>query len=252
MGILEQVTQMKSQGISEKEITIRLRDQGISPKEINDAFNQSKIKSAVSNDPITQDMESSVMEQPPEPPKPQYSREQIKTQERPEEELYIPQPQPEQAPPQIQEFPEQEAYDPGYPQEPLAPPVQEFYPQEGYGDYIEDTNMANTDTMLEISEQVFSEKIKKFQKQLANLNEFQALAEIKLENTSTRLKRIETSFDQLQIAILQKIGTYGKNLATTQKEMNMMQDSFRKMVKPLASRTKPKRKPIKRKTYRKK
>ena len=262
MGILEQLMQMKNQGIPEKEIISQLRKQGSSPKEINDALNQSRIKNAVSNDPMNEGMESSIMEQPPEPPKPQYSREHIKTQELSEEDLYTPQPKEpenfqEPIPPKIQEFPEQETYNTRDPQEQPLRPSQEFYPQEGYGEYVENTNMADTSTMLEISEQVFSEKIKKFQKQLTSLNEFQALSKIKLENISSRLKRMETSFDQLQIAILQKVGTYGKNLETTQKEMNMMQDSFRKMVNPLVNKTASKRKiihkkPVKRKISRKK
>ena len=47
MGVLEQVSQMKSQGIQEQEIISRLNQQKISPKEINDALNQSRIKDAV-------------------------------------------------------------------------------------------------------------------------------------------------------------------------------------------------------------
>ena len=246
MGILEQVTQLKNQGISESEITIKLQEQGVSPKEINDTFNQLKIKHAVSNNPIGQEMESSIMEQPPTPPKPSYTQNNVKTKEYGEEDLYVPQPPKEEpmqepTPPKIQEFPDQETYDPTRQQQP--PQMQEFYPQEGYGDYVESSSTTNTDTMLQISEQVFSEKIKKFQKQLNDTREFKALAQVKLENISSRLKRIETSFDQLQIEILQKIGSYGKNLETNRKEMDMMQNSFRKMVNPLAdnaARKKPK------------
>jgi len=47
---------------------------------------------------------------------------------------------------------------------------------------------------------------------------------------SERLKKIETTMDKLQIAILEKVGSYGQNLDGIRKEMSMMQDSFSKMV----------------------
>jgi len=249
MGILEQVTQLKNQGIPENEITTKLRDQGVSPKEINDAYNQLNIKHAVSNNPVGQEMESSIMEQPPTPPKPNYPQVGAQTKEIDGGDLYAPQPpkqetEQEPIPPKIQEFHEQETYNPTLQRDP--PQMQEFYPQEGYGDYVESSSTNNTDTMIQISEQVFSEKIKKFKNQLNDTREFKALAQVKLENISSRLKRMETSFDQLQGEILQKIGNYGRNLETNRKEMDMMQDSFRKMVNPLADKAiKKKRKTTK-------
>ena len=57
MGVLEQITQMKKEGVDDTKIVNRLQEQGISPKEINDAISQSQIKSAVSNEeptPITE------------------------------------------------------------------------------------------------------------------------------------------------------------------------------------------------------
>ena len=44
MGTLDQVTQMKNQGVPENEIINRLQEQGVSPKAIGDAMDQSKIK----------------------------------------------------------------------------------------------------------------------------------------------------------------------------------------------------------------
>ena len=37
--------------------------------------------------------------------------------------------------------------------------------------------------------------------------------------------------DKLQLAILDKVGSYGKNLDIVKKEMQMMQDSFGKVMK---------------------
>jgi hypothetical protein len=194
MGVLEQITQMKNQGIPDDEIVSSLQEQGASPKEINDALSQSQIKNAVAG----------------------------------EEEMYGQPPAPEQ---QYQEMPElpqadQETYAPqsqGYDQ------PQETYAQDNYGGYPSETGM-DSNTMIEIAEQVFSEKIKKIQKQTDILSEFRTLGISQIENVSERLKRMETTIDKLQIAILDKVGSYGDNLNSIKKEMSMMQDSFGKVV----------------------
>ena len=89
--------------------------------------------------------------------------------------------------------------------------------------------------MIEVSEQVFSEKIREIQKKVEGMNEFKTLAQTKIEDIANRLKRIETTIDKLQIAILEKIGSYGKNLDGIKKEMSMMQDSFGKVVNQAVS-----------------
>jgi len=212
MGVLEQITQMKNQGIPNQEIVNQLQQQGVSPKEINDALNQAQIKSAVSDTGTTQEIQSSAMSQSPplheqSPPAPQ-------TQE-----IYAPQPQQES-------YSSQEYY-----------PQQEYYQGGGYDDYAPEGT--NADTMIEIAEQVFSEKIKKIQKQVAEINEFKTLAQTKIDHTAERLKKIETTIDKLQIAVLDKVGSYGKNLEIIKKEMSMMQDSFGKMVKHTTTKHTP-------------
>ena len=210
MGVLEQITQMKNQGIPDQEIVSNLQEQGVSPKEINDALSQSQIKNAVSNTGNIEEMQPATTGQNPPAPSPQEQGSYIpKTQEMPElpstqQEMYAPQSQQEY--PQQQELYQQDdAYN---------------YPAEGVG----------SDTIIEIAEQVFSEKIKKIQKQVEDINEFKTLAQTKIDNTSNRLKKIETIIDKLQIAILEKIGSYGKNIESIKKEMSMMQDSFGKVV----------------------
>ena len=204
MGILEQITQMKNQGMPDEEIASKLQEQRISPKEITDAMNQSKIKSAVSD---TDDMQPSIMQSTPTP-----SREEVYT-------------------PQTQES-EQEDYSAQ-----SESPQQGYYPQEGYEEYSASAGN-NTDTMIEVAEQVFSEKMQKIQNQLEKLNEIQTLSQVKIDSTAERLKRIETIIDNLQISILDRVGSYGKNLDNIKKEMSMMQDSFRKIPKTTSQITK--------------
>jgi len=239
MGVLEQVTEMKNQGIPEDEIVNKLQEQGISPKAINEALGQSNIKTAVSGE-REEEIEPSIRgETPPEPPATKQTY-MPSTQEIPEHEVENHMPA------------TQEAY---------YPPQEEYYPEEGFGGYGGYGGYgagADTDTFIEIAEQVFSEKIKEIQKQLEDVTEFKSLAQIKLDHATERIKKIEATMDRLQMAILEKIGSYGRTLESIKKEMSMMQGSFGKMVGKVAAKhhapyhTPVHKKPVPRKTTRKK
>ncbi|VVB83479.1 Uncharacterised protein [uncultured archaeon] len=207
MGALEQVTKMRNQGVPDSDIIRSLTQQKISPREINDAMKQAQIKDAVS-DFDNEDLEQSEMpEEAPAPMEQEY--------ETPEEQDYAPAPQ--------EEYPPQES---GYSaQEQIYPPQSSAYAEYSQGG-------TDTDTVIEIAEQIFSDKIRKPQNQIDAVSEAAAMLQSKLENVSERLKKIETIIDKLQIAILEKIGSYGQNLEGIKKEMSMMQDSFSKMVSP--------------------
>ena len=188
---------MQNQGIEENEIIQSLKEKGVSPKEISDAFNQSKIKNAVSN----------------------------------EDNYY-----PEQAYPQAQEV--QAPYTTQEIQE-YAPQAQQYQQEPYQQEYYEGGQMsggADTDTIIEIAEQVFQEKSSKMQSQLNNFNEIKNLLQSNVANLSERMKRIETTIDKLQISILNKVGSYGENLESIKKEMSMMQDTFGKMINQVANK----------------
>ena len=209
MSVLEQITQMKTQGFPEEEIIKKLQDQGVSPKAINDALNQTEIKKAVSNEEGEEYAEYEMS-----PKTTPSSQGGIKTQEIPDENIYSPQPQEEYYPQEYSQYQQEDsAYAPGF----------------------------DTNTIIEISEQVFSEKIEKIQKQVDEFSEFKSLAESRIYNISERIKRIELTIDKLQSAILEKIGSYGNNLESVKKEMSMMQNSFSKMINPLAERAEEKK-----------
>lgn len=199
MAVLEQVLNMKRQGIPDEQIISELKQSGISPKEINDALKQAQIKNAVTD--YGDEMQPSMMAQG-EVPTPN---------------------QPSQT------------YQPGnYESAQQAIPQQEYQPQEQQyyapGVAAEYSAEMDTDTIIEVADQIVSEKTKKIQEQLENTSEIAALLKTKTENISERLKKIETIIDNLQIAILEKVGSYGQNLENIKKEMSMMQDSFSKMV----------------------
>lgn len=255
MGVLEQITSMKEKGVSEEEIVKNLRNQGVSPNEISEAMSQSKIKSAVSSEQESNSQEG--MEPSMMPPQKQESKDwdHLPTENISDEDL-TPPPKPqnlEQLPSQkkykqmTREFSEDQEESQDYIpkpessfQEQYSPPTQEYQPSysEDYNtDYY---NESNTDTMIEISEQVFSEKIKNIQRQVDEFNEFKNISEVRIEDISNRLKRIETSIDRLQVDILEKIGSYGRGIENINKEMGMMQETFGKVVNNLADKSEKK------------
>ncbi|MEK6875761.1 MAG: hypothetical protein AABX30_03685 [Nanoarchaeota archaeon] len=218
MGVLDQVMYLKNQGVSEDEIIRNLQQQGISPKIISDALGQADVKRAISSseDPMTEEMQPSILQeeseavpssqdQPLETYQPQQLTREISSPQQYSPQEYIPQEQYYQPQEQYQDYSSQPQYSGG-----------------GYG--------FDTDTIIEISEQVFSEKIKILQEQISSMNEFKVITNAKIENIAARLKRIEAIIDKLEIAILGKIGSYAGSIDSIKKEMSMMQDSFSKMI----------------------
>ena len=207
MGALDQIRQMRREGFSEQEISDSLQEQGISPASITDAFSQARIKDVVEGEAQMQENDFTPGEIPlgPEAPSP-YSV--PVPQEMPQGQYYSPQ-------------------EPSYPQQ----ETESYSPQEGYE---ESQGEFGTDPIIEIADQVFEEKIKKLSQQISNFKEFSAIAETKFSNFENRLKKIESIIENLQIKILEKIGSYGEGLESIKKEMSMMQDSFSKTLPILA------------------
>jgi hypothetical protein len=256
MAVLEKVTQMKKRGLSDEQIIQKLREERVSPREIRDAMNQSQIKNAVS---MNEEMQPSMMEAPSpegEAPVSQEVSNQNKFQPQKQERAYQPEYTPGSYMPKTKEIPEEEVYAPQQgeyyapqPQETQQYSRQEYQPQEyqqGYSQPYQES--ISTDTIIEISQQVFSESMKNVLKKIDEFSEFKTLSQSKIDNTLERLKRIEAIIDKLQISILERVGAYGKSLDEIKKEMSMMQDSFSKIVNPLVdqseesfSRSKPKK-----------
>lgn len=199
MGVLEQISQMRNQGMDDENIVRNLQERGVSPKAINDALNQAEIKKAVSDEEFAA-------------PAPSQQRQQ-------------------QYAPRTQEM-ENQNY-----QQQEEPPQQEYYsPQQGYADYSQEGGGFDTSTIMEVAEQVFNEKMQKFQKQIKDVADFKTIAETKIDSLGERMKRIENLIDKMQMEILEKVGSYGKGIENIQNELGMMQDSFGKVINPLADR----------------
>jgi len=106
MGVLEQIMQMKNQGMGNEEIAASLREQNISPKAITNALNQAEIKNAVSDisgeaGPYETGERSEYPDQipvapSPNQPYPAQNIQEMPTQQPPEPEVYAPQTSQEQ------------------------------------------------------------------------------------------------------------------------------------------------------------
>ncbi|MBS3084361.1 hypothetical protein J4411_00415 [Candidatus Pacearchaeota archaeon] len=226
MTLTDRILDLKRQGTPDYEIEMRLRNEGVSPMEINDAMNQSKIKEAVSGEGnySKKGMVPSIMGG---------SEEEEKRQEEPEEEdTYTPSP----APSQNQTYSDYSAQEPG--QSPYPPyysdssSEEEYYEEtpseENYENNPQNYPM-NSETIIEVAEQVFFEKVKKIEEDLKKLKEFMTVSAPAIEDIDERLKRIEKNFDKMQIAILDRVGSFGKNIDSLKKEVEMVEDSFEKL-----------------------
>ena len=217
MTLTQRVSEMKKRGLSEMSIEEKLKEEGISPLEINDAMNQSKIKEAVEGEGnfSRQGMVPSIM-----------GEDSGET----DEETYAPSPEPEDSGDYQNYSSQEERADPYDSDEETAEEYSSL-PEGDVNSYGAPSYAMNSETMIEVAEQVFSEKIKKAEDDLKKLKEFMAISAPAVEDLDERLKRIEKNFDKMQIAILERVGSFGKNIDSLKKEVEMVEDSFEKLNK---------------------
>lgn len=213
--ILDQISQMKKQGIPANQIIQNLRQQGISPKEINEALSQSEIKNEItSQENQMYDMQPSISAQNSFDDQTTSNQQDNYQQSYPEYHQGF-------SEPQTQEYINKNAenYEYNYPE----------YQQQGGSDI---------ETINDISSQIVEEKIKNFKKEFSNFINFKKESENKIEEIDKRLTKIEEKFEELQMAIIRKVGDYGEEIRNLSKEMKYTQDSFGKIINPLAEKAK--------------
>ena len=201
MDSLNQAIELKRQGATDQEISQVLSQQGTSPKEILETIDKLNARNTI------REIDTMQEQYPPEGYDSVY----------------------QQNPGYDQQY-----YDQGY-QGGYAPEqAQEFYPQEGY----DLAGAGDSNLIIELAEQVFSEKIQKIQKQMDELSEIKAVMQVKIDSISKSVERIENIINSLQTAVLEKVGSYGQNLNSIKKEMEMMQDTFSKTLPELVKNKK--------------
>jgi hypothetical protein len=220
MAALERVMQMKSEGYTEPQIIDALKGEGVSPKEIYNALTQSTIKSELSQAPMAEQSTegyspSGVMQDQVDNT---YQQEQ--TQD------------PNQKYPEYQGYGEQNN---AYSQEPVPQEASGQYPQyQQYPEYqAPQQQQTDIETINEIAEQIVEEKTVELKKQISSFKNYNEETKAEFERINKKLEKMENNFNELQVAILRKIGEYGENIKNISSEMHETQDSFSKILNPL-------------------
>ena len=250
MVVLGKISEMRRQGLSTSQIMQSLREQGVSPKEINEALTQHEIKSEIESEispaPRAEPVPENVQETEAFPKttkpvsdyegmQPSISSAQIPTPQSPQQIPQYPEPEYEE----YQQPAQYEYQEYQYPQRPQTqyPESQAQYPESptpGY-DYQEYLPPQSTDieTINDIASSIIEEKTKNLKKELSVLTKFKNEIEEKVSDLDKRLVKIENSMENLQFAIIKKIGGYGEDIKKISKEMSSQRESFSKILDPL-------------------
>ena len=199
MGLLDIIKEMQDQGISNQGIFENLQRQGYKPTQINDAINQLKI-TIQPMDTQNQTQQYAFNQQQDFNQQPNFNQEQQYTENQ-------------------QNYPQEDYYT----QTPQAYSGEEYYQQPSF----------NTETITEITEQVISEKFREYNKRTGDIVSFKNTIQDKVDDINTRLKRIESTIDKLQQAIIQKIGEFGENTQIIKKDLESLHDTTSKLMNPL-------------------
>lgn len=92
------------------------------------------------------------------------------------------------------------------------------------------------ETISEIVDQLLAEKLKRINESISILIDFKISIETKITDVNSRLKKVEDQLDSIRDSVIGKIGNYGRQIETVNREIEAMQDSFGKMVNPLTER----------------
>ena len=243
MPIIEQINQMRQQGLNDGEISQRLQEQGVSPLEINEAFDQSNVKSAVSGfyqgDSSNQNPQQQISPQQMQPSMMQPQERDVmpipqmhQTKNIPGQEEYYQQMQPPVNMTKEMQMPEEQmtplmSQEGGY----NYPEYEQYgsaYPQYEY------SQGTDTETMTEIARQITEEELDKIKKQVQEFTKFKIETKGRISNIDERLRRIEIIIDRLQASIIGKIGEQWETISNLKNEMQATQESFSKVLTPFS------------------
>jgi archaellum component FlaC len=212
MALLERITQMKQQSLSDSQIAGILSEEGISPRDINEALSQSKIKSAVSTG-SGEDMQPSIMSNNTESSS---SAVPDSSGQMPNAPVYN---QASRA--SVQAYAQEQQ--PAYPSEQYAYPEQGTYYQQS----------TDIETVRDVAKQVVEESLQKIKEEITTLSRMKSDLKFEIQNIENRLVRIESIIQELQSSIIRKMGQYGESIASISQEVRATQDSFSKVINPL-------------------
>ncbi|MEN9626528.1 MAG: hypothetical protein RL557_856 [archaeon] len=216
MAVLEIISQMKGNGTPTAQIIQSLKEQGYSPKEINEALSQSEIKSElIRTNQVSPQQDIPQQFEPGELQPSIESQAQMPPSEPAQEQQY-PEYNPQQYPQQ-----EQEQY-----QQPM--PVQ--YPE------YQSPQSIDYETIGDLATQIIDEKMKDMKKELSLATKFRKNMTEKINEIENNLQKLENTLNELQMALIRKMGSYGEHVETIANELKATQNSFSKMINPIMNR----------------
>lgn len=208
-GALDAITDLQKKGLTDAEIISQLRSMNYSSQEITDAINQIKIKSAVNE---KEGMQPSIMESEAE-----------------EAEMPVPTPLKKKKTKPIQAA------------QPQYPAYQQYsgYASEGYEQPQQPASAgADIETIEEIAEEIVSEKFSEIRDKISGILDLRENMETKINNLNDRLKRIESTIDGMQTALLGKVQEYSQDIRSLGSEMRAVEGAFGKILNPLVDNVK--------------
>ena len=259
--VIEQISQMKQQGVPTNQIIQNLKQQGVSPKEINEAMSQSEIKTEITNNQgIFPGTPQTSAQQPPAQPntgaQPTPATQEgggLSVQQTPSTAQM--QPSIGQQPAATQDPTTMNTQQPGMEmgtapqmsQQGFSEPAtqdysqyQEYAPEgdEGYYPEYQQPGGADIETINDISSQIIDEKTKHFKKEFSEFTSYKKESHNKIDQLDQRLTKIEDQIEELKMAIIRKIGEYSEDVKNLSAEMKATQDSFGKIITPLTTKAK--------------
>jgi hypothetical protein len=131
-------------------------------------------------------------------------------------------------------------------QEAVAPQEQQpqqNYPQEQYAEYAEqpyqeqgtypEQPQMNIETISEIVERIVSDKTKELNSKIKAISDFKAKTEEDINEIKERIKRIESSTDNLQKAVITKVGEMSQSASLVHKDLDNLHGTVSKLMNPL-------------------
>jgi hypothetical protein len=118
-------------------------------------------------------------------------------------------------------------------QEPQYAQDQTYYTQDQQQDPNYYSQTMDIETIRDISRQETEESLKKIRAELEILNKFKSDAGFEIQNISNRLTKIESIIQEIQTAIIRKMGEYGEAVSSISQDLRETQNSFSKMINPI-------------------
>ncbi|MFC1685788.1 hypothetical protein ACFLZZ_02065 [Nanoarchaeota archaeon] len=238
---IEEVINMSKQGMSDPQIIGKLTEQGFNPVQIHDSLNQARIKQEIEMSE-TKPLPSQLGFQPsaiPQQPMPQLPPQLPPKNALPPlpplpGQVETPVPKPSVIPP----MPPQPQPQP-IPQQPQMQAPEGAYPYT-YPSYDEEAiaPKINTEAIEEIAEEIVNEKWQEVKSKIADVIEWKTYAEKRITSVDDRIKRLESSLDKLQAALLAKMNEYGHGVKGLGAEMTSLENTLGKILPSLVGNVK--------------